>query len=554
MDRFVEIRFQGRFDHFFVVTYQIFDSSSQIIERGEAALPPCPELVADIKNWRGAYQADVKQPRFEHLEVLIKNSSDIDHSKSASDLKQSLNDWLSSPEFLPVKDKLMSKLDPDQVILVGIDVADPELKYAPWHLWDFFEAFPKADFALLRPSFSQVNTKSRQRSKLNILAIIGDSKGINTKEDTTVIKNLPYINDLKIMGEPSKRSVREVLGGAANIDILFFAGHGKKMQDQGEICINRSDSLSIGEIKSALRKRIKQGLQLAIFNSCDGLELGEAIADLHIPQAIVMKEVVPDQIAQRFLKSFLQEFSQGIPFVQALRRSRDKLAKEDHEYPYASWLPVLYCNPTEPLLQWPKPNFVQRYPWRTGLAASCLIGLVGLLGVGLTAQWNRTINTINNNLVESTNNFKPYEDSLYKFQLTYPHNWEVQNISDVVSGDILQVILSSDRDVVVSLNIRDIADQNMTLEEFRKLLPEKFHNFWSDFKIINQEERTTLSNRPSYKIVFSVNKGGKVYQKASVFTLKNNKAYIITYSASEELFSKYEPVANQIINSLKLAD
>ena len=50
MDRFVEIRFQGRFDQFFIVTYQILDSSSQVIERGEATLPPCPELVANLKD------------------------------------------------------------------------------------------------------------------------------------------------------------------------------------------------------------------------------------------------------------------------------------------------------------------------------------------------------------------------------------------------------------------------------------------------------------------------------------------------------------------------
>jgi hypothetical protein len=515
MDRFVEIRFQGRFDQFFVVTYQILDSSSQVIERGEATLPLCLELVASIKDWRRAYQADVKQPRLENVESSITNSSNINHYELASNLRKNLNDWLSSPEFLSVKDRLMSKLNPDQVILVGIDVSDPELKYAPWHLWNFFEAFPKADFALLRPSFSQVNTKNRQKSKLNILAIIGDSRGIDTKEDTVVINDLPYINDPKIMGEPSKQEVREVLGGATNIDILFFAGHGKNDQEQGRICINSADSLSIGEIKSALRKRIQQGLQLAIFNSCDGLELGKEIADLHIPQAIVMKEAVPDQIAQRFLKSFLQEFSQGIPLVQALRQSRDILADWDNEYPYASWLPILYCNPTEPLLQWPKPNLVQRYPWRTGLAASCLIGLVGLTGLGASRIISTSITPPTLKEVTRPEELlrNLYENKNYNIQLRYPDGWVAQEASDIVSGDMGEIILSSNRDVVVSLHMENLSDKPLSLEKFRERIIRDLKTIWADFKVINPEEKTTLANRPGYTMTFSTNQKQGIHSR-----------------------------------------
>ena len=548
MDRFVEIRFQGKFNQFFIVTYQILDPTSQVIERGEAALPQCPELVTNLKDWRRAYHADVKQPRFEDIEASITNASDINHRELASNLKQSLNDWLSSPEFQPVKDKLMSKLNPDQVILVGIDVADPELKYAPWHLWNFFEVFPKADFALLRPSFSKVNTKVRQKSKLNVLAIIGDSRGIDTKEDTVVIKNLPYINDPKIMGEPLKHEVREVLGGSTNIDILFFAGHGKKTQDQGEICINSSDSLSIREIRSALRKRIKQGLQLAIFNSCDGLELGEEIADLHIPQAIVMKEAVPDQIAQRFLKSFLQEFSQGIPLVQALRQTRDRLADWDDEYPYASWLPVLYCNPTEPLLQWPKPNLAQRYPWRTGLAASCLVGLVGLVGVSLVPYViTRSSTDILSSSLEQSQKFK-YEN----VELNYPMNWVVQKELNTPIGEVANFYLKENREVVIALFIRKL-DQPMGSEEYynKELVDEL--KFGLD-KLEIKRELATLGSKGGYKIFVSGDMNGKRQKKIVVFTLKNNQSYIIIYSAPEELFNSYEATAEKIIGSLKFLD
>ncbi len=549
MDRFVEIRLQGRFDQFFIVTYQILDSFSQVLERGEAALPSCLELVANIKAWQTTYHVCVRQPRLEPVPVSITNSSDINHHELTCNLQKSFNNWLGSPEFMSIKDNLMTKLDPDQVILVGIDVADPELKYAPWHLWNFFEKFPKADFALLRPSFSKVNTKIPRKSKLNVLAIIGDSRGINTKEDSVIIKNLPYVHDPKIMGEPSKQEVRDVLGGATNIDILFFAGHGKKEQEQGRICINNADSLSIGEIKSALRKRIKQGLQLAIFNSCDGLELGKEIADLGIPQAIVMKEVVPDQIAQRFLKSFLQEFSQGIPLVQALRQSRDKLADSDDEYPYASWLPVLYCNPTEPLFQWPKPNFAQRYPLPLGLTASCLIGLVGLAGVSVIPSVMTKSSTYIIPLasLEQTQKFR-YEN----VELNYPINWVIQKELDRVYGYIARFYVPDNREVVVGLLIRNL-DTPMSVEDYyKKDLINDLKDGLEKTEI--KKEPATLGSKGGYKIVISGSRNGKVQKKMVVFTLKDNQAYIMIYSAPEELFSSYEATAEKVIRSLKLLD
>ncbi len=58
-----------------------------------------------------------------------------------------------------------------------------------------------------------------------------------------------------------------------------------------------------------LRKAISRGLQLAIFNSCDGLGLANDLAELNIPQIIVMRSPVPDLVAQEFLKHFLKAFS-----------------------------------------------------------------------------------------------------------------------------------------------------------------------------------------------------------------------------------------------------
>jgi hypothetical protein len=94
-----------------------------------------------------------------------------------------------------------------------------------------------------------------------------------------------------------------------------------------------------------LTQSINHGLKLTIVNSCDGLGLANELADLQIPQMIVMRQPVPDAVAQAFLSSFLQRFAQGQPFYQAVRTAREQLHDLEDQNPCASWLPVIIQNP-----------------------------------------------------------------------------------------------------------------------------------------------------------------------------------------------------------------
>jgi CHASE2 domain-containing sensor protein/class 3 adenylate cyclase len=134
-------------------------------------------------------------------------------------------------------------------------------------------------------------------------------------------------------------------------DILFFAGHSSSQAGlesdrlSGTIFLNPSESLSISQLKNALKKAIERGLKIAIFNSCDGLGLARELADLYIPQILVMREPVPDRVAQEFLKYFLDAFSRGESFYLAVREAREKLQGLEDRFPCATWLPSICQNP-----------------------------------------------------------------------------------------------------------------------------------------------------------------------------------------------------------------
>jgi len=182
--------------------------------------------------------------------------------------------------------------------------------------------------------------------------------------------------------EPTRKELDEQLWNQ-NWDILFFAGHTASIADGeiGEIYINQNESLTISQLKNALKTAITRGLKLAIFNSCDGIGLARNLADLNIPQMIVMREGVPDLVAQEFLKNFFVAFAGGKPFYLAVREARERLQGLENGFPCASWLPVICQNPTFETLTWQEmKNFPSRVPTRRSRLLRTVI-----LGVLITA-------------------------------------------------------------------------------------------------------------------------------------------------------------------------
>jgi len=280
--------------------------------------------------------------------------------QSATDFLDAFKTWLRSEQtdFRDFREKLIQEFGHKNTeIRVFIQTEDARLQKLPWHEWDLFaDVYTKAEVALCATEFEK-ESEPTEKTSLKILAILGDSKGIDVESDRQALENLKSKGaETQFLIEPKRAEISDKLF-EQNWDILFFAGHSSSQGEEGKILINSTESLTIKQLKAGLKKAIEHGLQLAILNSCDGLKLAEDLADLNIPQVIVMREPVPDRAAQQFLTFFLKAFSEGESLYLAVRQARKRLHESDwdEKYPGASWLPVIYQNPTVRSLSWIKP-------------------------------------------------------------------------------------------------------------------------------------------------------------------------------------------------------
>ncbi|MEO1377834.1 MAG: CHASE2 domain-containing protein, partial [Cyanobacteria bacterium J06635_10] len=333
------------------------------------SLPPAPEIAHVYQNWRSLYAAfyqrnclssrkididdfDDDDDDFEIDEAYVTNVSEVDLADLSYQLSVLINAWLSTPEFRNIERQLRTQLKPSEEIRFIVESNDILMRRLPWHLWNFFEDYFLAEVALgtheyRRPNQFQVNT---ERDKVKILAIFGESTGIDINRDRNFLEQLSHQAEIKFLVEPPLGDLNEQLW-EEGWDILFFAGH-TSGKEKGLVYINPTDTIAIDQIRFALRQAISRGLKLAIFNSCDSLALAQQLQDLHIPQVIVMREPVPDLVAQDFLKYFLAEFSVGQSLYTAVRFARERLQVLEVNYPCATWLPVICQNPAEAPMIW----------------------------------------------------------------------------------------------------------------------------------------------------------------------------------------------------------
>jgi tetratricopeptide (TPR) repeat protein len=353
-ERVILTLMEGSFEQGFPVILRISEDEAptktgiQVLGK----LPPAPNVLEAFKNWKLAYRRMAML--YSRIQPKPEQVTNVSYHQLADDLAEGLNDWLNSGfrEWQKIRDGLQRSLSDTDEIQFIIQTNDIQLRQLPWHLWDFFEDYPKAEVALSAPEYQPVKKSSTKNpgGKVKILAILGNRQGIDIEKDRAFLEQFSDKAQTKFLVEPQPEELNDHLW-ENGWDILFFAGHSSS-QEKGILQLNQTDSLTLDRLRYALKKAIEGGLQLAIFNSCDGLGLARDLADLHIGQVIVMRELVPDVVAQEFLRHFLRAFSGGESLYASVREARERLQGLESKFPCASWLPVICQNPAEAPMTW----------------------------------------------------------------------------------------------------------------------------------------------------------------------------------------------------------
>jgi len=399
MGKLIRLEIQGEFNLGFSITANIEkESDNRPIARSIGKLADNLQLLERYRNWQAIYQSIVVSFSTFSLQRVASVSNISDKSaadnlallKEATDLISSFNAWLKDEAFLPIESLLRNHLNTNEENRILLLTDNPWLRKLPWQEWDLLRDFPQTEIGFASPKFKQIQQLSpTSKDGVKILGIFGYQADVESQGQA--IQNLEKNVEVTWLEQPKREELDEPLW-KQRWDIIFFVGHGGSQDEwkTGTIWINETDKITISELRNHLKKAIENGLKLAILNCCDGLGLAHSLAegeDLYLPQMIVMREELPVAVAPRFLKYFMEEFTQDKSLYASVREARQRLQILEKDFPCASWLPVICQNPAENPVSWPNLYDSQITPMpRTppgvlfDVVLNTLIILLGLLG------------------------------------------------------------------------------------------------------------------------------------------------------------------------------
>lgn len=355
-DKLVVLKFDGDFEHQgFRVTLEIgLDGHRPRVEEF-GNLPAAPHLETHLAEFKHLYRKLGGLTRVIRPQLVLSQETPRSRlnqcRQKGEELAEAFLAWLNSDSFQPLDRRLREELSRQDRIRVLVRSRNPTIQQMPWHRWDFIDRYPNSEvvfgaFSAESPDQGLPDYKQTVR----ILAIFGNGSGLDLNTDRQILESIPNA-EITALVEPSRAEFKRALW-QGSWDILFFAGHSRTDQSIGQLFLSPNEALSLSELTYGLREGIRKGLKLAIFNSCDGLGLAYALQQINLPQIIVMRELVPDQLAHEFLQTFLAEFAAGHALHLAQRRAREQLEDWEDKFPHANWLPVVVQNPAFGPLTW----------------------------------------------------------------------------------------------------------------------------------------------------------------------------------------------------------
>ena len=370
---------EGSFTEGFAVELQILEDGRFIAQYSNfPRLAAAPEIPKCYQAWQLNYDVlgqSLAYCAIQPVNAQVTHQSSLETCLSLTkDFEKKVETWLSSSTFGMLRDRIEANVgvtaDPSVPIILNCNTGDLEqdilLRKLPWHTWDLFDRLNHAEVVL---SAGFARHTSPLHSPVKTLAIFGsDEGGLNLEEDITALKELERDgSEIHIRLQPDREQLSKCLYHQS-WDILFFAGHSFSDAgcQSGAIQLQNGEPLAIDDLREDLKRAIRNGLKLIVFNSCDGLGIARFIeqlsvsAGLRMPVMIVMREPVPDRVARKFLQYFLEEFSHGKPLYLAVREARNRLhwmqSNGKYSCPAATWLPIVCQNPNQPELVFPQPQ------------------------------------------------------------------------------------------------------------------------------------------------------------------------------------------------------
>ena len=178
---------------------------------------------------------------------------------------------------------------------------------------------------------------------------------------------------------------------------------------------------------------------------------------------------------------------------------------------------------------------------------------------------NGTAKTSNNGNTTAIN-IRTYENRIFGIKIQYPDTWSTRPYlynkvgnntvvgfySPSKTASQLGNISGVSRQFVPYLDIFVFDSKSISLD---KIIDARIKRIENNTDMVMESKSFTLKgNHPAHMLIYTTITGGdEFFKKMQVYTIFNNKVYLISFTAQEALFSDYLPVVQKMIDSFEIS-
>lgn len=159
---------------------------------------------------------------------------------------------------------------------------------------------------------------------------------------------------------------------------------------------------------------------------------------------------------------------------------------------------------------------------------------------------------INFSIYSQTTDWKTLNNS--EFSINYPKNWELNSSGQMGTRFIIFSQLTDKNDQFkenVNLIIQDLTGYDFDLNKYVELSENQIKTMITESNILINE-RLTKNKKEYQKVIYTGKQGIYDLKFIQYYWLENNKAYVLTFTAEVNEFTKFKKTSENILNSFKL--
>ena len=155
--------------------------------------------------------------------------------------------------------------------------------------------------------------------------------------------------------------------------------------------------------------------------------------------------------------------------------------------------------------------------------------------------------------------FLTYENYTYAIRIQYPSDWERLEFNQ--RGNSVNVVVifrsppenSSDTKLEnLLIQVGNLPFENIPLDEVISANINNLKQSLIDFELIELNATTLSGNNPAYKVIYTNSEGEDKHKTMQILSIKEDKAYLLTYSAEKRKYSDYLPTIEKMIDSFEI--